>query len=261
MTTFYIKKVGICAPGLENWDTAVPVLKGWQPYEYRELGDIKPAIMPKSLMRRTTRHIRLAIASAAQALPDNIDDCDRVSCVFASSENDGETAHYMCEEVIRDEPGVSPMKFHNSVSNAAVGNFCISLKKAMPSISISAYDHTVSMGLIETMGQLLMDDKDVLLVVHDTMCEEPLYSLRPGITDFSAAFLCTSQPEDTALKVEVSLGEYEATTTMSDPQLECIRGGNPVGLSLPLLQAVSKSSQSRIVFPYSDDQSLIVVTS
>lgn len=261
MNRFYIKKAGICAPGLENWELAKPILMGQQGYQYRELGDIKPDMMPKSLMRRTTRHIRLAIEAASQVLPEDIDECDHISCVFASSENDGETAHYMCEEVIQDMPGVSPMKFHNSVSNAAVGNFCISLKKAMPSTSISAYDQTVSMGLVETISQLMCDDKDVLLVVHDTMCDEPLFSLRPGITDFSAAFLCSTNPENALLQIEVSIDDAENNTQMSDPELECIRDGNPVAISLPLLQAVACGAQSRIALTYNADQSLILQTS
>lgn len=262
MSKIYIKKAGICAPGLENWTTAAPVLRGEHSYEYRELGDIKPDIMPKSLMRRTTRHIRLAIEAAAQALPDDMDDCDNLSCVFASSENDGETAHMMCEEVILEEPGVSPMRFHNSVSNAAVGNLCISLKKQMPSTSISAYDQTLSMAIIETIGQLMQDERDVLLVVHDTLCEEPLFSLRPGVTDFSAALLCSNKPaDDVLITFDVSLGESRGVTKMEDLNLECIRDGNPVALALPLLEAVACGKQGRIELPYSENQSLIVTCS
>jgi len=261
MNRFYIKKAGICAPGLEDWQSALPVLRGEQAYEYRELGDVKPSIMPKSLMRRTTRHIRLGIEAAAQALPDDVSDYDKLSCVFASSENDGETAHQMCEEVILEEPGVSPMRFHNSVSNAAVGNFCISLKKQMPSTSISAYDQTLSMAIIETVGQLLQAQHDVLMVVHDTLCEEPLFSLRPGVTDFAAAFLCSATADDNALlSFVVSVETSREPSRMTDVNLECLRQGNPVGLALPLLEAVAKGTRCRIELPYNSSQSLIVTT-
>ncbi len=259
MKEFYIKSVGVIGPGLEDWDVALPILRGSEVYSYREMVNVKPSIMPKSLMRRATRHVRFAIESASQAIANHIEELDTVSCVFASSDNDGETTHEICTEVISEVPYVSPMKFHNSVSNAAVGNFCISVGKEMPSVSISAYNGTFSMALIESISQLMTDSENVLMVVNETLCDEPLYSLRPGLTDFSVAFLISSsKPDNPMLTFTLSIDDVQSPTKMEDLNLECIREDNQAAFSLPVLEAIATQQETSIEIPYTNRHSVFM---
>lgn len=258
MNSVYIKKIGIVAPGLENWKIAESVLSGQQQYVYRDLDKINPEIMPKSLLRRTTQHVRLAIEAASQILPDNIDELS-VSCVFASSENDGDTTHEICTEVMSEEPGVSPMRFHNSVSNAAVGNFCIALNKQMPSTSICAYDSSFAMGLVESVSQLRAGYDDVLLVSHDMPCDEPLHSLRPLYTEFAVGLHLTTRKENNLLpELNISFDKKSEESCLSNIELELIRKGNPAATSLPLLEVLAQNRKASVNIPLSEFRQLTI---
>ena len=258
MNSVYIKKIGIVAPGLENWSIAESVLRGDQQYVYREIDKINPEIMPKSLLRRTTQHVRLAIEAASQILPDNIENLP-VSCVFASSENDGDTTHEICSEVMSNDPGVSPMRFHNSVSNAAVGNFCIALNKQMPSTSICAYDSSFAMGLVESVSQLRTGFDDVLLVAHDMPCDEPLHSLRPLYTEFAVGLYLTTRNENGIFpELDISFGKKSNESCLSNVELEAIRKGNPAATALPLLEMLAQKRKSSVNIPLSESRQLTI---
>ncbi|MBS1246066.1 MAG: hypothetical protein H6R47_265, partial [Proteobacteria bacterium] len=93
------------------------------------------------------------------------------------------------EEVARLVPEVSPTRFHNSVTNAPAGYWCMAVQSYTPSTSLSGFDASVGVGLIEAGVQVGAERCSVLLVAHDAPFPEPLQSVRPMSAIFGAALV------------------------------------------------------------------------
>ncbi len=258
MKPIFIESVGIMAPGLLGWDQARTVLARAAPYVSAPLPPCKPAILPADVRRRTTDHIRLAVEIAAEATQSYGDKTASMASVFASAEGDGAIAHDICLEVAKDSPQVSPTRFHNSVTNAAAGYWCITIGSQAPSTSVAGYDGTFAVGLLESCVQLLTDAPNVLLVVHDEPMPGPLNNVRPMSAPFGTALVfARERSARTLAQLELELTEQGSETTLDDPGLETLRRGNPAARALPLLAALAMQQSTDIHLPYLPGRGLL----
>ena len=252
MKPVYVEGIGVFAPGLVGWEQCAAVLAGRMPYTPAPLPRLSPSLLAPDVRRRTTDHIRLAVEVAGEAVRHAQCDAAQLASVFASSESDGAITHNICEEVTLPTPEVSPTRFHNSVNNAPAGYWCMAVGSQQPSTSVAAFDATFAAGLLEAVSQVLTEGLSLILVAHDTPLPEPLNGVRPMGASFGVALVLTAQPTARSLArlTLTSLAEDEKESVSSVPELEVLRGANPVARSLPLLVALARQVRTHIVLPY-----------
>jgi hypothetical protein len=244
----YVEGVGIFGVGLVGWEQARTVFAGAAPYTPAPVPPLKPAALPPDARRRTSDHIRVAIEVASEAVRRAGADGSALASVFATSESDGGITHDICSEVVKDQPQVSPTKFHNSVTNAAAGYWCMAVGSQQPSTSVAAWDASFTVGLIEALSQLLTDQPRVLLVAHDMPLPEPLNSVRPIASIFGAALvLARDRSPHSVARLSAELRPAtRPDTALADVGLEHLRLGNPAARALPLLAALARRADSDI---------------
>lgn len=188
MIRFRVLGCGVSAPGLTDMDALSEVLAGG------ELGTDKPASTAISLLssrerRRCPETVRLSMAAAEQACRAANLDPARPAAVFASGMGDLAISDYMCRTLADTPELLSPMRFHNSVHNAAAGYWSIGAGARGDVTAISAATDSFTAGLIEAAGRLAVDDDPVLLVVYDTIAGPPLHAIWPAEHPFAAALM------------------------------------------------------------------------
>ena len=256
----FVESIGITGPGLQGWENTRPVLRGEADFVVEPVPPLKPKALPPAMLRRTTKHIRMAIEVASQTLANADSDDLEFASVFTASENDAEITDEICRAVVSEEPFIAASSFNNSVSNAAVGTWSIARKTQHPTTCVTGYDFSFSVGLLEAASQVVAENRNVLLVSHDVIGPEPLWSLRPVQHDFGVGMLLTTQATPNSLaQLEIDLlHEPSSETTMQDDRLEAIRGDNPAARSLPILQLLANRQDGQVVLPY-HDQSFVQV--
>jgi len=251
MNPVYIESVGVWGPGLLGWEQARAVLAGTAAYTDTALPPLKPARLAPDVRRRTTDHIRVAIEVATEATQSLGDEVATLATVFASAESDGAIAHDICLEVAKETPRVSPTRFHNSVSNAPAGYWCMAVGSQAPSTSVAGYDGSFAVGLIESCMQVLTETPRVLFVAHDTPFPEPLNSVRPITALFGAALVIARDRSPRACaRLQLSLTGEARETMLHDMGLERLRRGNPAARALPVLAALAAKQNVDIQLPY-----------
>lgn len=259
MMTVYVEGVGVMGPGLAGWAQAAAVLSARLPYTAAELPRLTPAMLAPDARRRTTRHIRLALLVAEEAVRHAGIDPALLPSVFASSESDGEITHDICQEVAKAAPEVSPTRFHNSVTNAPAGYWCMASGSMQPCTTVTGFDATFAVGLLEACAQALTEHERVLLVAHDTRLPEPLHAQRPLLADFAVALVFARVRTERALaQVDIALVPGDGNETpLADAGLEQLRRGNPAARALPLLAALASGAGLTLLdLPYLDSLAL-----
>lgn len=241
MKPLYIEAVGCCAPGLDGWARAQPVLRGEQAYVHAELPPHPPRRLPANERRRATPGVRLAFRVAEDALTANGRSPAPLATVFASSDGDTHIVHRICMALAESRRMVSPTDFHNSVHNAAAGYWSIAAGARLSSVSLSAGHASFAAGLLEAGGLAAAEDHDCLLVAFDLRPPAPLLACWP-ITE-PAAFALILSPRRSAGAIgalHIRLIPRETETGMADSPLENLRRGNPAARALPLLAQLAR---------------------
>lgn len=256
----YIESLGVVGSGMLGWDSTRRILRGETKLNVEPLPSLKPKALPAAMLRRTTKHIRMAIEVASQTLANSLTDGLEFASVFAASENDAEITDEICRAIVSEDPFIAASSFNNSVSNAAVGTWSIVQKSQQPTTCVTGYDMTFTVGLLEAAAQAVAENRNALLVSHDVISAEPLYSLRPLSYEFGVGLLLTNQPTSHSLaQLNINL-LYESLeeTTMQNKKLESIRADNPAARSLPILHLLANEKDGSVTLPF-HDQSCVKV--
>ena len=254
MKPLYIESVGVCAPGLTNWQQAIPVLRGEQAYEASDPGLYQPQLLPPNERRRATAAVRLAFRVAEDAMSGTAFAPHELASVFASSEGDTGILHRLCTTLAEQQRAVSPTDFHNSVHNAAAGYWSIAAKAKRSSVSLSAFDASFSAGLLEAACLTLDEEIPVLLAAYDIRPPEPLYATRPLTESIGVALVLSAQPSMKALaRIELH-STVHSSVAMENAALESLRLSNPAGRALPLLRLLALKISGVAVLDGTGDQ-------
>ena len=258
----YLQSIGVMGTGMLGWLSSRSILRGESPLKLEAIPKLKPKALPAAMLRRTTKHIRMAIEVASQTL-EGVDTTNlEYASVFAASENDAEITDEICRAVVSDEPFIAASSFNNSVSNAAVGTWSILQKSQQPTTCVTGCDMTFSVGLLEAATQVVAENRNVILVSHDVMSREPLYSLRPLLYEFGVGFLLTpEQTPDSLAQFDINVLHDDCDVTiMNDKGLEAIRSDNPTARCLPLLNLLANEKNDTVYIPYHDETFVQVET-
>jgi hypothetical protein len=129
-----------------------------------------------------------------------------------------------------------------------------------PSTSLSGFDASVGVGLIEAGVQVGAERCSVLLVTHDAPFPEPLYSVRPICAIFGAALvLAPARSARSLARLVIAIEPtLHAQSRLPDAGLDGLRTGNPAARVLPLLAALARHEAAELFLPYVHSQALRV---
>lgn len=262
----FVDGIGLFGPGLNGWLASVDVLCGARAYAPAEPLAFNHAILPVTERRRASKSVKLAIDLAGQAIKAAGIDPAEPAVVFASTSGDTEVLTDICAALATEDRLISPMRFHNSVHNAASGYWSIAVGSHQPTNAVALHELTVSAGLLEASTQVVTEDIPVLLAVYDIPFPPPLAAAEPISAIFGASLLMRPERSERSLAcLDLSLtGADEVGVGLSqlnDPELEALRTGVTAGRILPLLQALAGNTSVSIILDYIEPSRLrLVVT-
>jgi len=260
MQSIYINAIGLTAPGLTNWENSLPVLRDETNYQAEPLDRYKPMLLPANERRRATELVRLAFRVSEEATQNLEAQRATLASVFASSGGDYQIIDQICRALSMPERMVSPTQFHNSVHNSAAGYWSIATQSRAPSTSLSAYDYSFPVGLLEAATLVVTDNQPTLLVAYDTQPPSPLAEKRQITLPFATALvLAPAASEHTLAKLSLStITGQQSETTCQLATLETLRASNPAASSLPLLELLAKQQPGQISLALNPNQQLMV---
>lgn len=246
----YLDGIGLIGPGLETWSAARPILAGAAPYESRALTVAAPQSLPPAERRRTGLAIKVALAAAQEAIATGQLDARQLAAVFSSSGADNDNCDAICKVLASDDRHISPTRFHNSVHNAPAGYWGIASGAMTPATVLCAHDGSFGAGLLEALTQVVVEGWGTLLVTYDMPYPEPLHARRPLPAALGIALaLMPERSAQSLARIELSLSDA-APHALAEPALEALRRGLPCARGLPLLQAVARGAEARVVLDY-----------
>lgn len=257
MLSFYIKAIGITAPGMKDWATAQKVFHTPENYITHPLDKKLATLLPANERRRATRVTQLALSAAQQT--GSSEELNQCLQIFSSSNGDISTFNQISQALAMPGRPVSPTRFHNSVHNAPAGYWSIATQSQTPSTSITAYTDSFAAGLLEAAVQLNASDnkqqRDCLLVCYDEIPAAPFYPQFNITEEFACALVLTQHPENTLAELQISWGNgTDPIEHLSDDVLEQLRQSNPQAMVLPLLRAIARlktgKAPATITLPY-----------
>lgn len=238
MNAAYVHGVGLAAPGLADWPSAQPVLRGDSVYRPQPLPAFTTTRLPRNELRRMGAGAKLAFRAAEQA--SEAEAAATIATVFASTAADIAIADRNCIAIHSPAHAVSPTLFHNSVHNAAAGYWSIATGSRAPSTSLSGGDDSFAVALCEAWAMLAMDATPVLLVCFEAVGSGMLQDAWRNMHDsLGLALLLSPRPQGALGRLTRPELTANAATPMADPALETFRHCNAAARGLPLLTALT----------------------
>ncbi|NTV68629.1 MAG: beta-ketoacyl synthase chain length factor [Azonexaceae bacterium] len=248
--TAWIEGIGFLAPGLPDWPTARAVLRDEMPLTVAPSVLPAPSILPAAERRRASRVVKLTLAVGLEAAAHAGADVATLATVFSASGADGHNCHALCEQLATDDRQISPTRFHNSVHNAAAGYWGIATGAMAPCQVICAYDASFGAGLIDALGQVVLDHQPTLLIAYDSEYPEPLFAKRPVPDVAGVALLLTPERSERSLASITVTPASAAAEPLADAALEALRVSIPALRALPLLQKLACGEAGQVCLDY-----------
>ncbi|WP_306605261.1 beta-ketoacyl synthase chain length factor [Azonexus sp.] len=248
--TAWIEGIGFLAPGLPDWPSARAVLCGEQPLTAAPSILPTPASLPPAERRRASRVVKLTLAIGLEAAAHAGADVSTLATVFAASGADGHNCHALCEQLATDDRQISPTRFHNSVHNAAAGYWGIATHAMAPCQVICAYDASFGAGLLDALGQLVVDQQAILLIAYDSEYPEPLHAKRDTPDCGGIALLLTPARSQRSLAAITVSSSSAPADRLAHAGLEQLRTTIPALRSLPLLQKLANGQGGSVCLDY-----------
>jgi len=174
-----IEGVGFWASGLPGFDALRGFLRDGSRPEAPPLRPA-PALLPPNERRRAPDTVLLALEAAQAACAMAGRDPAAVPSVFASCHGDLAITDHLCATLASVPEQVSPIRFHNSVHNAAAGYWTIGTGCHAAATALSAHAGSFAQGLVEAAAQVLVEGTEVLLVGYDAAAPGPLAEVSPS---------------------------------------------------------------------------------
>lgn len=230
--------------GIGLWTPGFPDVQSWLAQRRVDGADAPSAASGQR--RRGSLLVNMVAEVAAQASRQAGAELSRLRIVVGSAFGELATLVAMLDE--RERDGVlSPLRFQNSVHNAAAGQLSIAHKNKGPAMSLAAGNDTVAMVLLEALTLLALpeDECDVIAIVAD----EPLpQAIRPGhhASAIAAALVLT---RDTAAAATLGVLEDLRQTNTGSPtaaEERPLEVDGPTAAILPLITALGQARSGRI---------------
>jgi hypothetical protein len=175
-----VEAVSFWSSRLPGWDLARAVIRGEQPPPDTISARPAPTLLAPTERRRAPDTVAVALEVAARACEAAGRPPAQLPSVFASTHGDLAISDYMCTTLASTPALISPIKFHNSVHNAAAGYWSIGTGSVAPYTAISAFEYTFGAGLLEAASQVACEGKPVLYVAFDIEGKGALATVAPS---------------------------------------------------------------------------------
>lgn len=175
-----IEGVAFWASRLPGWDIARAVIRGEQEPLEAPSARPSPTLLAPTERRRAPDTVAVALEVAARACEAAGRKPSDLPSVFASTHGDLAISDYMCSTLATTPALISPIKFHNSVHNAAAGYWSIGTGSLAPYTAISAYQYTFGTGLLEAATQVACEQRPLLYVAFDIEAKGALSTMAPS---------------------------------------------------------------------------------
>jgi hypothetical protein len=231
-----IEGVAFWTRGLPTWaDARAFVREGVQPADAPARPS--PQLLAPNERRRAPESVAVALEVALAACQAAGRDPATLPSVFASTHGDLAITDYICSTLATDPAGLSPIRFHNSVHNAAAGYWTIGNGCTAPATAISAYDASFAQGLLEALAQVHAGAPAVLLVAYDTAATGPLQDVSRSTGLLGAGLVLSSPSHGAAPRLRATLVDADAPPPQGP--LASLAGGNAMAPMLPLFDALA----------------------
>jgi hypothetical protein len=146
----------------------------------------------------------------------------------------------MCATLAAAPTLLSPIKFHNSVHNAAAGYWSIGTGSYASYTALSAYGYTFAAGLLEAATQVACDARPVLYVAFDIEAKGPLATVSPSQGLLGAALVLAPPERSGAHRLSLQLAASEAETiTPARSPAAALVAENALANCLPLFERLA----------------------
>ena len=255
--TVYIEGPAFWAPTLPGWEVARAVFRGEAQPVDPPAKRPSPQLLAPAERRRAPDTVALSLEVAAAAVAGAGRNAADLPCVFASAHGDLGINDYMCSTLAADPKLLSPIKFHNSVHNAAVGYWTIGTGCMAASNSLSAYESTFASALLEAAAQCAADERPVLLVGYDMPAVGALASVTRSRGLLAVAMvIAPERSERTVASIDWSLARGSATARPLRTDAARALGDNAMADALPVFEALARGDTETLRLPLSDKLSL-----
>jgi hypothetical protein len=254
-----IEGVAFWASRLPGWELARAVIRGEQPAPEAPSPRPAPTLLAPTERRRAPDTVALALEVAARACEAAGRTPSELPSVFASTHGDVAISDYMCSTLAATPTLISPIKFHNSVHNAAAGYWSIGTGSLAPYTAITAHRYTFAVGLLEAAAQAICEQRPVLYVAFDIESKGALATMAPSRGLLGAALVLAppggSQHRSMILTTE--------SVTQPDPTPACSAAAplvaeNALAPCLPFFEMLALSQPRTICLALSRQAALNV---
>jgi hypothetical protein len=240
--------VAFWASRLPSWDIARAVIRGEQPAPEAAVSRPAPTLLGPTERRRAPDTVALALEVAARACTAAGRSPTELPAVFASTHGDLQISDYMCATLVETPSLISPVKFHNSVHNAAAGYWSIGTSSHTPYTAISAFHHTFGAGLLEAVVQIACEQQPVLYVAFDIEAKGALSTMAPSRGLLGVALVLApasaARPGGRHLTLHVADEPCEATSPRS--AAAALVADNALAPCMPLLEALAADAPAAL---------------
>ena len=248
--TLFIEGPAFWSPTLPGWDAARAAFRGEGALADPPVKRPSPQVLPPAERRRAPDTVALALEVAGASVAAAGRQATELPCVFASAHGDLAINDYMSSTLAATPTQLSPIKFHNSVHNAAVGYWTIGTGCMEASNSLTAYECSFAAGLLEAAAQCAADQRPVLLVGFDIAAVGALASVTTSRGLLAVALvLAPARSERAVAAFDWSLagGPGAAPALQSDAARSLTE--NAMADALPLFEALARGTTESLALP------------
>ena len=245
----YIEGVGFWASRLPGWELARQILRGEVQAPATPQSRPAPALLPPAERRRAPDTVAVALEVAARACAMSGRDPKTLPSVFASTHGDLAISDALCDTLAKTPLLTSPIKFHNSVHNAAAGYWTIGTGCVKPYTSVSGYYYTFGEGLLEAASQALCENTPVLFVAFDIEARGPVGTMQPSKGVFAGALVVSPERGERHI-ARITLAVHEEAQpqpTLARAANAALVEGNAMANGLPLFEVLADGVERDIV--------------
>ena len=234
-----VEAVSFWATRLPGWDIASGVMRGERTAAETNSPRPAPMLLAPTERRRAPDTVAVALEVAARVCEAAGRAPSDLPSVFASTHGDLAIIDYTCSTLASTPTLISPIKFHNSVHNAAAGYWSIGTGSLAPYTAISAYEYTFGVGLLETATQALCENRPVLYVAYDIEAKGPMAAMAPSRGLLGVGLIVAPSALGRGRNLILSTESTAAKPTPARSSAAALVAGNALAPCLPFLEAMA----------------------
>lgn len=253
-----VEGIGFWASRLPGWELARAVIRGEQAAPDAPSVRPAPTLLAPTERRRAPDTVAIALEVASRACEAARRAAADLPSVFASTHGDLAISDYMCATLVDTPTLISPVKFHNSVHNAAAGYWSIGAGSYAPYTAISAFEYTFGAGLLEAVTQVACEGRPVLYVAFDIEAKGPLGTIAPSRGLLGAALVLGPMADGRdGRKLALRVGtDDSAAPTPARSAAAALVAENALAPCLPLFEALAVEDSPAVTFALSERMAL-----